>query len=326
MITTISLALGFIDPDAPKKDPEWTRALKYGAKAKIELYVVDDDGNPVPNAKVDVQMGMIEKSYHIKGQTDTNGVFVAKGKTKGNSIDIYVEKDGYYNTLKRLCFIELGKERQVKNGKWQPYGEQLTVILRKKKNQIPLITNFFDSDYKYSETLNEWIGFDLKENDYVEPHGKGKIADFEVFLEWDGKWRQGEFSGMRMKIRFVEPYSGFYVCKSNMNSSFGWSYLAEPAKISLKYVEYYKKVLADGEIERNLFDKKTYWVIRSRCIVNEKGELISANYSSIFSLEFSRSQNQAMGIHLLRIFNPTPNEINLEPDTGYKSVNWADAW
>ena len=85
-------ALGFVDPDAPKKDPEFTRALRNGAKAKMELHIVDDDGNPVPNANVDVQMGMIEKSYHIKGQTDTNGVFVAKGKTKGNSIDIYVEK------------------------------------------------------------------------------------------------------------------------------------------------------------------------------------------------------------------------------------------
>ena len=191
-----------------------------------------------------------------------------------------------------------------------------------------MITNFFDSDYKYSETLNEWIGFDLKENDYVEPHGKGKIADFEVFLEWDGKWEREGYTGKRLKIRFVEPYSGFYICKRNKNSAFGWSYLAEPEKISLKYVEYYKKVLADGEIERNLFDKTTtYWVIRSRCVVNEKGELISANYSSIIELNFSRNRDrQTMGINLLRIFNPTPNEINLEPDTGYKSVNWAHAW
>ena len=66
-------ASGFIDPDAPKRDPEYSRAVRKGAKAKLELHVVDDEGNPVPDVNVKAIMCMVTDAYTLNGQTDTNG-------------------------------------------------------------------------------------------------------------------------------------------------------------------------------------------------------------------------------------------------------------
>lgn len=90
-------ALGFVDPDAPKKDPEYSRAVSKGAKAKLELHVVDDEGNPVPDVNVKAIMWMVTDAYTLNGQTNTNGVFIIKGKIR-NEIVIRLKKDGYYNS------------------------------------------------------------------------------------------------------------------------------------------------------------------------------------------------------------------------------------
>ena len=104
IITTISFALGFVDPDAPKEDPEFDKVISRGAKTKIELHVVDDEGDPVPAANVKVTLGMVTTANIINGQTDTNGVFIIEGKTRGNEIIIQPKKDGYYNSKKTIIY------------------------------------------------------------------------------------------------------------------------------------------------------------------------------------------------------------------------------
>ena len=102
-------------------DSDFQRAHLNGAKARVELSVHDECGAPVSGASVHVLMGMNYRlnSYNIDGKTDTNGVFVIEGKTTGNEIEIKVTKDGWYRSQKKLCFIAMGYEHAVKNGKWQ---------------------------------------------------------------------------------------------------------------------------------------------------------------------------------------------------------------
>ena len=314
MITTISLALGFVDPDAQKTDPEWSRAVRKGAMAKLELHVVEEDGKPVANANIKVIMGMIATAYTIYGQTDTNGVFIIKGKTKGNEIIILSKKEGYYNSKQKLCFIKMGEERQVKNGKWQPYGEKVTVVLRKKKNPVFLIANHWDTkDYKYTKTFYEWIGFDIKENDFVEPYGKGKIADFDVMIEWNGKTGRGVYMGMGVNIRFTEPYSGYYVVDKTLYSDLKSPYEAIPENIKLTTALCYSKKQENGDWIKSEYNKNTCWVVRSRPVVDKNGKLISANYSLIYEISYTTTDENKAGFCVYRAFNPTPNDTNLEP-------------
>ena len=147
-------ALGFVDPDAPKKDPEWTRALKYGAKAKIELHVVDDDGIPVPNANVIVIMGMISRSYLIEGETNTNGIFVIEGKTKGNSIEIRIEKEDERFWINE---IYLNKDKLVLIGTSHIILDPIVEETEEKRNSISARYNSFSSSRCFCLTQMEEV-------------------------------------------------------------------------------------------------------------------------------------------------------------------------
>ena len=311
IITTISFALGFVDTDAHKEDPEFDKAISRGAKTKIELHVVDDEGVPVPKANVRVTLGMVTTVNIINGQTDTNGVFIIEGKTRGNEIIIQPKKEGYYNSEKTIIYWG-NVNIKVKNGKWQPYGEKITVVLRKKHNPITLVTNHYSTrEFKYTTTFYKWIGFDLKENDFVEPHGKGKVSDFEVMLEWDQKLDQ-DYTGMGLKIRFIEPYSGYYVVEKNLNSDFTSPYHAIPDNIKLTSATYYEKKI-DNNWEEKKYDNNSCLVVRSRPVIDENGDLVSANYSLIYEINFCWNRDGEGGYCFYRAFNPKPNDINLEP-------------
>ena len=306
-------ALGFVDPDAPKTDPEWSRAVRKGGMAKLELHVVDENDTPVANANVSVIMGMISTAYRINGQTDTNGVFIIKGKTKGNEIIILSKKEGYYNSKQKLCFIKMGEERQVKNGKWQPYGEKVTVVLRKVKNTNHNLINFGDEyDLKYTQKFSEWIGFDLKENDFVNPFGKGKVADFEIFIEKDYN-NDKKYIGMDVNIRFTEPYAGYYVVEKNKCSNFDGVYFAETNSTFATTERFFTELMSNNERKTYTFDNSKSWVVRSRCVVDDDGKLVSANYSIISDFLYGRDDGgNKFCVRLHGYFNPIPNDTNLE--------------
>ena len=307
-------ALGFVDTDAPKEDPEFDKAISRGAKTKIELHVVDDEGVPVPKANVRVTLGMVTTVNIINGQTDTNGVFIIEGKTRGNEIIIQPKKEGYYNSEKTIIYWG-NVNIKVKNGRWQPYGEKITIVLRKKHNpSSSLITDFYNTYFKKTKELNKWIGFDLEQNDYVEPYGNGKVSDFEIFIEWDGELDYSiSTTGCVFNIRFTDQFGGFYAIDKALYSDFKGQYVANINNNYSQYIELGTKKNTEGEIKTDWFDKKKCWVVRSRCVVNEKGELISANYSTIYRFDLCREEDKSAGIRLIRVFNPKPNDINLEP-------------
>ena len=191
-----------------KKDAEYSKARKDGAKAKIHLSVIDDMGMGVSNVSVRVFMGMNfrPKGYWINGVTDANGHFLIQGKTCGDEIEVFVSKNGYYDSYEKLCFVKIGKEHDVNDGKWQPYGSKYNMIIRKIINPYAVMIG---GKYMFTKQLNQWLGFDLKLYDFVHPHGNGKSSDFQIKIDWDGKWLP-DYTGMGISIRFTAPFSGYY--------------------------------------------------------------------------------------------------------------------
>ena len=115
MRTLILLTLGIlitVQSYAIKKDPSYRDARRNGAMAKMELKIANDDGFPIPYADVDVFMGMNfrPKGYSITGRTDTNGVFILKGKTCGDEIVVNVAKAGFYERI-----FDNGERREQKH-------------------------------------------------------------------------------------------------------------------------------------------------------------------------------------------------------------------
>ena len=72
--------------------------------------------------------------------------------------------------------------------------------------------------------------------------------------------------------------------------------------------------LAGEIVARNQrhFDTTKTLIVRSRCVLNDDGTLKSARYSEITDLSFGCGRKGAW-IMFQPIFNPTPNDTNLEP-------------
>ena len=272
---------------ALKKDHSYREARRNGAMAKIVLKILNEEGTPISGADIDVFMGMNfrAKGYSVVGRTDTNGIFVVKGKTCGNEINVKVSKSGFYRSSKTFKFVEMGREHEVIDGRWQPYGVVEKIVLRDIRNPIEMPKELFWK-FKYTDTINTWIGYDIKANDFVAPYGNGKVSDFEVYIDWDRAWLP-TYRGMAVKIRFTEPFGGYYAYDVSADSEFNGPYAALPDSVRMTSAEFSERVLANGEREQKCFDSSKCWVVRSRCKVSPEGRLIAAIYSVIYGVVFT---------------------------------------
>mgnify|MGYP003292820156 CR=1 FL=1 len=296
---------------AAKKDAEYSSARKNGAEAKIQLSVADDVGMGVSNVSVRVFMGMNfrPKGYWIKGTTDENGIFVVQGKTCGDEIEIFISKNGYYDSYEKLCFAEIGKEHNVDNGKWQPYGKKYNMVIRKIRKPQAIGVG---GEYIFTKMLNQWLGFDMQMYDFVYPYGNGKVPDFEIKIDWDGKWLP-DYTGMGISIRFVAPFSGYYEVPVQSVSKLKGPYAVDNEKEYRKTAQFFEKVVNSFERIRKPYDQNKCWVVRSRCNVDKDGNLTSSSYSVIHKISFCGEINGSGGVCVIGAFNPTPNDTNLEP-------------
>ena len=300
---------------ARKLKSEVREAIENGAEAKIVLRVHDDMGETVANASVRVAMDMPTGEHSIYGKTDTNGVCTIIGKTNGFYLDFLIGKDGYYGSRKKIIFVQMGEEHDVKNGKWQPYGAVEAIELRKIRNPANLAVAHV-REFNNTKEINSWIGFDLEKRDFVQPYGTGEIVDFEVYFDWD-KGCFADYKGMAKKIRFTDKFSGYYQCAANTVSEFKGPYSALPDAEYLQDADFYERVIIDPNAygrryERKFFGENNCWVVRSRCKVDAEGKLVSAHYSVINNIEFGYGKGGVACICVTGAFNPTPNDTNLE--------------
>ena len=290
---------------------ELEHAIIKGAKVLMKLHVVDDDGNPVAEAKVHVLLGMNfrEKANFLNGYTSSRGQFMIEGKTTGNEVEITVSKDGYYRSNECICLITRPGSDKVINGKWQPFGEKRIVRLRKIRHPIHLIR--CEKNMSVPET-NVWMGLDLKLCDWVKPYGNAEESDLEVRVLWDGE--SPEHSRYcKTEVRFIKPMSGFYEVGNILESKMPFPYEANTNATYGANFEYYDR--KNGQKMRKELVPNENRVLRVRCELTKDGRLKSANYCGLRCLEASPGMaGEKAVLGLESVFNPTPNDTNLEDD------------
>ncbi len=307
---TLLAALQLLDVHAYKKEPNYLRARRNGAPTKIIISVKDDDGNSISNANIKALMGMEYRkdSYYIKGKTDYAGEFILEGITMGNEILITASKNGYYDAHKKLCYTKMGEEYEVKDGKWQPWGMEVSLPLREKRNPITLVRM---ADFIDLLSTNEWFGFDMKEKDWIASGHKGKVADFEAMLIWDGR-HISTSQQTDLHLRFVGEGAGYYFTEQTFDSAFKGIYNAQ-TNILLQKEFICKTSLINGVFTRIGLPKGKMLVARSRCKLDNKGRVIEANYSIFNGFIVGGKWGGKAGAFFGYDFNPTPNDTNLEP-------------
>lgn len=279
------------------------------AETKVCLRILDESGCPLSNATITATISDRVSDYSVQGLSDANGGFVVSGCTTGDYLQFLATKDGFYDSWARISYIAAGSRHKMENGRWRPYGGEQVLRLRRVIN--PACKGIGRGSFALTKNLNCWLGFDLQKHDYVHPFGAGSTADFEVMIRWNGKWLP-DYSGMGVSIRFSNPYSGYYEMPINHVSKFKGPYSADASKNYAREAEFSEKVVGPAKRIRRQFDENKCWVVRSRCKVDENGNLETACYSVVHKVNFCAKSDGRGGFRVVGAYNPKPNDANLE--------------
>lgn len=305
--------------------PEVQKAVRRGAKAKLIYHIVDDEGVPISNVMVygQWQNNFPRKIWKETFITDEAGTFVAKEKVAGN-FGFYTKKEGYYSSFAGLDFHwRAGISPLIKDGKWQPYGEHRTLVVKRKKNPVEMKWYNWGIGGYSAPATNVWIGLDLEMGQWCPPYGDGKNED--VMIRFSGVVSNRSEWDTRTEVSFAKiPFAGFYTMTKDDYSDMKSCYSASTNNVAYAEREYVfvssrGKGVPIQEQTENRPTRDKYLVFRTRCKVDQEGRLISAHYGKICG-ELWGGKHKLMfrgndcGIY----FNPNPNDTNLEDMKTFK--------
>lgn len=302
--------------------PEVQKALRKGAMAKIIYRIVDDEGGSVSNVSVKVkwQNDYPRKTWYDSLCSDERG-YVEISEKVGGRMSAGFHKDGYYSSFDKIDFHwRKGVSPVLIDGKWQPYGENRTIVLKRIKNPIDLKVTDWGIDGCIAPATNAWIGLDLEKGKWCAPYGDGEHED--VMVRFCGQEINGAMWNVSTEISFTNiPYAGYYECVKDQHSEMKSFYSANTNDVaydkqSIIFVNKKTSRIVAGQHAINSLGKDKYIVFRTRCKVDCKGNLISAHYGKImgdflgryFSLQFYSTSYYNYGL----FFNSKPNDTNLE--------------
>jgi hypothetical protein len=157
------------------------------------------------------------------------------------------------------------------------------------------------------------VAFDLEKGDWVEPYGKGINGD--LIVNFDHRWTDPWTGFRKMELTFgTNTLDGVRRFKADEFSKL-WSIYEAPLD------GYEKSVSWSCEAWRNKKDvvneppPDEYYVFRVRTVVDEKGQIVKANYGKIYGPVKYGFLGDHLKLGIMYYFNPEVNSRNLEFDT-----------
>ena len=300
---------------------------------RITARILTEDGKPLENADVHVAIENFndfkDNSNDIRGKTDKDGKFSAEGVGRPQAI-IIASHDGYYWSRKAYGTWDKFEEAR-KTGKYIPWDPVIELTLKKVGKPIPMIVRLSESDHKkVTPAPGKEAGFDLFENDWVSPQGKGKKSDLLITLnlETDGK----EDNSVTSVIRFGNPDDGLIPIMElkHPESHLKYPPLADENGYNLKIIHPVYPIV--GKRDNAAAKEPVGYVFRIRTQKDKAtGNIISANYGKIITppahynenvnpflvYPYTWRDNKRILVPWLDFscyLNPTPNDRNIEYD------------
>lgn len=295
--------------------PGWVFAAQHEyPKARITARVLDEDGNPIPNANIrfvfctPTDAGAI---VPVEGVTDYSGMFTGEGYCNG-SYSVTIKKRGYYESG-----LGAPKLTDIKDGHWIPWDTTANVVLRAVRKPVPM---YAKTSWLEIPATDEACGYDLSAGDWVSPHGKGRIADFVFTLHREedaaGSVRATVklgFSGVDDGIQEVVlpevwRYSAFkwprQAPEDDYRPSLETSFVREP------------RVGSSGSAK---LDDAYFFRIR---VVKQNGSVVSGLFGKITSgFLLGLSHTKTAKVKLSYLMNPTSLDRNMEWDTVHNLIS-----
>ena len=289
-----------------------------GAKAKEILRVIDQDGEPVKNARIygSFWPGDNGRKYIlIDGLTNANGEYFAEGVSKWK-LTYQVTKDGYYMSNGAIDYLAATNVPVIVSGKWQPYGSVRTVVLKKIKNPGKIYVFPISLRSCRIPELGKWIGFDLEYADWTAPYGKGQNSD--MLLKFFAQERNMHDYRYVMDVSFTNnPYAGAYLMKKDKSSKLDTTYIADTNATYRTSFSYVSEQAPGKRRHWEFLDADSYLVFRTRTRVDKDNNLIGAHYGKILGRWLSDIEFMVLSDGC---FNPVENDVNIEDGTVLRTV------
>ncbi|OGV82148.1 MAG: hypothetical protein A2340_13825 [Lentisphaerae bacterium RIFOXYB12_FULL_60_10] len=310
------LCLAYYPLNSQAVPPDVEAAKNYGANGQVTLRVIDSNGKPVDKARLSVVFFPSDSSPDaiiIEGQTDTNGIFIAAGKTI-HSMNYTVTQKGYYGTSGQYWFYRNG-ENCVQDGRWQPWNPTNTIILKESRHPVAMYAKPVNTAVPQ---LDSAVGYDLEAGAWVAPHGQGNKSDLLITYRStiQDKWTFTK----ELSIACTNKMDGFCPMPKDMWSAFRSAYEAptngyQPV-VNLVYDATKYKVLKVEELDRS-----EYIIFRVRTVLDDKGNIVSAHYGKLYGpIQYGEGKDQRL--RFTYYLNPTANDRNLEFDPGRNIFPW----
>lgn len=299
-------------------------------KAQIAFTVVSDAGVPVEGAEISAftfdhwqpseGFGKDISSKTV-GTTDKTGEFVLTAPSVRGDFTYHVSKPGFYIS-RGLKY----KFLKAMSNQWQPWNPSVKTELLRIIKPIPLCVK------RVVEVIGDAIplpafgipvGYDFEVGDWIAPYGKGKISDIRFQL--DGKHENlDEHYDAKLSVTFSNPQDGL-ILQEATGSTLRLPHQApengyKPDLVKRKARLPVTRKGVDEGVDDIVDDTKPTenYFLRIRTVVNEKGEIVSANYAKIHG-PFEWYPNGKMRFQYY--FNPTANYRNLEFDPARNLLN-----
>ena len=192
-----------------------------------------------------------------------------------------IVKEGYYCSEYKTSYLRFAENRAVEDGKWQPWGEERTLVLRKILNPVQLKRFYGFLDVPMT---NEWIGLDLEMGDWIAPHGKGKTEDLQLNVSWDGL-PKAKSRDCSVAVRIPGNLNAGYFSNKIIESEYASAIRANTNAIyTVSAFDWIERVKGVG-MKENSYWKDRDFVVRLRSEANAEGLIVKANYCCVRRLE-----------------------------------------
>lgn len=175
--------------------------------AKATFKIVAEDSSPIEGAAVHVAVWnhsqYKDQTNDFRGQSDKDGLFIVESNCQGG-FEITVAKSGHYqsNYFHQPCdWSTTPKDKE----KLQPWNPTVPIMLKKIGKPIPMIVRLDPPSHR-APKLGEEVGFDLLKGDWLNPDGKGEIAD--LLIRFESEFLSPESYKTDATIRFANPDDG----------------------------------------------------------------------------------------------------------------------
>ena len=275
--------------------------------ATIKVCVVDDVDKPISGVASEL-INIYDYGETRTGLTDKNGFYSDYIKNI-YEVSGYFEKAGYYKSKGVIW------EAPTKWGDVPVANTNFVIGMRHIINPVPMTYRHIRT---YFPRNDESVGFDLAMGDWVAPDGKGQQAD--IYFNGSLRFESRRDFDLNVNLKFNDLFGGiqeFYNLKTEDKKKLGSEFIAPYTAPEVNYEQMYSLWKTSGgnpaKIQQHNKAGRNY-IFRTRVVVNEKDEIIMANYGwTVGEIVIDPSNKDKIFLTFSYYYNPDPHSRSLEP-------------